>query len=255
VNLARLRLVFTAGFAVGLAGWIPAAAAQPADPRAAALEQLRAGAERIDRGDYVGALAHFQEAHRLFPSPKIDFDIGLACQGLGRNAQALAAFQRFLDQAGDATPKTRAKAERNVAALEPLVAVVTIAFDRPGARIAVDGEPFGTTPLPRGVPLDPGEHELSLDHEGRRQAQRVRVVAGERPALRFVVAAPVPARPPEAVAARVPVPPPAETGHPFYKAVWFWALTAAAVGGAAVAVAASRRTEYPHVDATFPAGK
>jgi tetratricopeptide (TPR) repeat protein len=252
VHLARQRLVFAAV----LTAWSGMAAAQPADPRAAALEQLKEGAERIDRSDYVGALAHFQEAHRLFPSPKIDFNIGLACQGLGRSAQALAAFQRFLDGASDATPEARAKAERNVAVLEPLVAVVAVTFDRPGARVAVDGELHGTTPLAHGVPIDPGEHELSVEHDGRRQAQRLRVVAGERRTLRFATMTP-PALPrapaPEAaVSTSAPVPLPAE--RPFYKTVWFWALAAAVVGGAVVAAAASRRTEYPHVDTTFPPG-
>jgi tetratricopeptide (TPR) repeat protein len=251
MHLARQRLVFAAA----LVAWSGVAAAQPADPRAAALEQLKEGAERIDRSDYVGALAHFQEAHRLFPSPKIDFNIGLACQGLGRHAQALAAFQRFLDEANDATPEARAKAERNVATLEPLVAVVAVAFDRPGARVAVDGEQHGTTPLAHGVPLDPGEHELSVEHEGRRQAQRVRVVAGERRKLRFTtMATPAPPRAPapeSALTASAPAPLAAE--RPFYTKVWFWALAAAVVGGAAVATAAaSRRTEYPHVDLTVP---
>jgi hypothetical protein len=117
----------------------------------------------------------------------------------------------------------------------------------------VDGLLHGTTPLAHGVPLDPGEYELSVEHEGRRLAQRLRVAAGERRTLLFgPVLTPTPPRTPgpEVFLGAQPQAPGAT--HPFYKTVWFWALAAAVGGAVVVAVTASRRTEYPHADTIFP---
>jgi tetratricopeptide (TPR) repeat protein len=76
----------------------------------------------MKRGDYQAALARFQEAYALVPSPKIHYDFGLAYVGLERPAEALAAFERFLAEAPDAPPDKREKATSLIATLRARVA-------------------------------------------------------------------------------------------------------------------------------------
>src|SRR5215475_11501406 len=83
VRLAALALA--AGLALA-----PRAAA--ADDKAAAKAKLVEGADLLKRGEYQSALERFQRAYELVPSPKIQFNFGLAYKGLGRNADAIEAF-------------------------------------------------------------------------------------------------------------------------------------------------------------------
>src|SRR4051812_3554944 len=82
--------------ALATSAWSRIALAEEADARAAAKAKVEQGAALLSHHDDARALAAFEEAYRIFPSPKIFFDIGLANVGLTHNPQALRAFQRFL---------------------------------------------------------------------------------------------------------------------------------------------------------------
>jgi hypothetical protein len=99
----------------------PAAAASDAT-RAAARAKLVEGVAALKRGDHQAALARFEEAYALVPSPKIHYDFGLAYMGLGRTADALAAFERFLAEARDAPVDKRDKAASMVSTLRARMA-------------------------------------------------------------------------------------------------------------------------------------
>ena len=88
--------------------------------------------DALKRGEHRVALDRFEEAYALVPSPKIHYDFGLAYLGLGRDADALSAFERFLAEAPDAPADKRDKAARYVAELRARVGTVG---DAPG----VDG--------------------------------------------------------------------------------------------------------------------
>ena len=80
------------------------------EPRRAA--KLVEGVAALKRGDHQAALTRFEEAYALVPSPKIHYDFGLAYVGLGRTADALAAFERFLAEAPDAPPDSARRRRR-----------------------------------------------------------------------------------------------------------------------------------------------
>jgi PEGA domain-containing protein len=153
--VAAVVFIFEAGPAAG------AAAGEP-DPqrKAAASAHLKRGAELIDAENLKGALAEFEAAYALVPSPSILHNFGIVYQGLGQKAAALEAFQRFLDEAVKSPPATREHAEQAVQALRGQVAELTIACDVAGAAIVVDGRKVGETPQQRPIHLDPGRHEL-----------------------------------------------------------------------------------------------
>jgi tetratricopeptide (TPR) repeat protein len=119
----RLRSFIAAVFAAVTvaAGAMPGARAEPAAGSNATREAARAklveGVEAMKRGDYRASLARFEEAYALVPSPKIHYDFGLAYLGLGRSADALAAFERFLAEAPDAPADKRERAAALVSRL------------------------------------------------------------------------------------------------------------------------------------------
>src|SRR6185436_3402457 len=89
--------------------------------RSAARAKLVEGVDALGRGENQRALEKFQEAYALVPSPKIHYDFGLAYLGLGRPAEALSAFERFLAEAPDAPADKREKAAKRITALRPQV--------------------------------------------------------------------------------------------------------------------------------------
>lgn len=106
---------------------------------------LREGTALYDADEPAGALAKFEAAYRLFPNPKIWFNIGQAQRDLGNLAAALEAFEKFLAEQTDAPLDAVAEARSQIAELrsrspapapaplarapaapEPVVPVVTV---------------------------------------------------------------------------------------------------------------------------------
>lgn len=109
--------------------------------REAARAKLVEGVAALKRGDHRAALARFEEAYALVPSPKIHYDFGLAYVGLGRSADALASFERFLAEATDAPPDKRDKAASMIASLRAR-----------GTERAAPSEVASAPPAPAGPP-------------------------------------------------------------------------------------------------------
>ena len=76
--------------------------ASHADDQAKARAQglLSEGTAAYGRGDYAAALDKFTAAYKIFPSPKLWFNIGQANRDLGRPVEAVEAFDRFLARRG-----------------------------------------------------------------------------------------------------------------------------------------------------------
>jgi tetratricopeptide (TPR) repeat protein len=106
--------------------------AAPRDPKAAARVKLIEGAQLLSSGEYEEALARFQEAYASVPSPKIFYNYGLAYRGLGRNAEAITWFDRFLAEARDAASDKRGDAERR--RTEPRGPVAGLMRGKPASR-------------------------------------------------------------------------------------------------------------------------
>jgi|GEM_PF-1931543 len=81
---------------VGL-GWARAADAGNLDEAKAA---FAAGKAAYERGDYDAALVQFQRANLIQPAPSLSFNIGMTYERVGRNRDAVAAFERYLTLTG-----------------------------------------------------------------------------------------------------------------------------------------------------------
>jgi PEGA domain-containing protein len=180
----------------------PAGADDDAARRAEAKRLRDEGAAALQRGEHELALARFREAYRVFPSPNLLFNTAMTLEKLGREAEALTAFEAFLAEAKDAPPDAREHADLRVPELRARTAHLVITANVDGAEAILDGERVGTTPLVRQVHVMPGTHEIQVRRDGYRDtAERVTISPGETRRLVLTmevapVAPPAPEAPP-----------------------------------------------------------
>jgi hypothetical protein len=92
-------------------------AAPAADPTMAeARRHYDAGRKAFDANDLIGAIREFKAAAALRPAPRLDYNIALANDRLGRWRVALRYYRRYLDGAPAATD--RVEVETRIAQLE-----------------------------------------------------------------------------------------------------------------------------------------
>jgi tetratricopeptide (TPR) repeat protein len=214
---------------VGLALLAAGAASQTLRQRAEAV--LRSGNQHYDRGDFERALESYREAQELFPSYKIDYNIGVALQALKRPIEALTHFRRFLGQArGRAEAAKIEQCKRRIARLRDEVCGIRLTGAPPGADVHVDGKPAGLTPLPDEVYLMPGSHSVEVTAAGYLPfEQSLPLDAGDHPTVTVRL------RTRQAVAPRAALVPPPPAREP-RRRVWSWVLTGAAAAALGVAV-------------------
>ena len=140
------------------------ALAEPADPaRTQAQAALREGNVALKQGRSSDALARFMEAYRLFPSPKIHYNLGQAHSLIpGHEAQAYDEMSRFLDTAKNADLKLRAAAEEQLKQLRPKVGTVTVVAEPGDADLLVDEVDVGKISAELPMFLGIGTHGLAL---------------------------------------------------------------------------------------------
>lgn len=199
----------------------PPAGAAVADPAAEARAAYRRGADLYRAGRYREAIAEFEAADRLRPSPALQFNVGQAWEKLGDVEAALAAFARYLRQ--DPGAANREAVERNVRSLEARLAatgrqMLHVLTDPPGAEVAVDGAPAGRSPV--DAAFRPGPHAITAAAPGRQAARRDVVLLPQRSLEVRLDLEPLPPPPPEIAAATPPAlaatppPPPLEATRP-----------------------------------------
>jgi tetratricopeptide (TPR) repeat protein len=84
----------------------------PEDAKQSAQRHLDRGNELFRRDELGAALAEFQAAFDLYPSPKLRFNLGQCERALGHAEAAAMQFERFLAEATDVSPELRAEAQR-----------------------------------------------------------------------------------------------------------------------------------------------
>jgi hypothetical protein len=129
-----------------------------------AMRLLQEGLDRVEQKDFEGALARFEAAYRVFPSPKILLNIGNALGSLGREPEAADAYERFLGGIQGADEKRQVAREE----LERLVAKLArarVSLDPENATLSVDGRARDGK-ASRGFFLRPGRHEISVSASG-----------------------------------------------------------------------------------------
>ena len=215
---SRICKVCGLGVLLGLLLAASTARAQSEADKKRAVSLQTEGVKLMQRGDNPGALAKFEEAYRLVPSPKILFNMGRAHAEMGDEVKALAELERFLDEAPYAPKESRDDATRRVEALRPKLSYLEVQTDDVGAAISVDGVSVGAAPLPRPVVVKPGAHEVRTEKPDMTTdvrtvsalaGQKVRVVVKLAPAFH-----PAPDAPPPVAATLGTTPAPAAAAAP-----------------------------------------
>src|SRR5262249_27345715 len=135
-------------------------------PALEAKRHFQAGVKLFQSGDFRGALGEFEASHRLRPVAEVQFNIALADAALGRDLDAIAAFQRFLDGKASALPAARkADVERRITTLRARLGGLALTVDPEDSTVFVDGRELAVTPS-GPLPLDPGIHVLQVRRPG-----------------------------------------------------------------------------------------
>jgi tetratricopeptide (TPR) repeat protein len=82
------------------------------------------GTEHYDRGEYAKALAEFEAARKAQALPELDFNMGRCLEKLGRKADAIAAYERFLSAKQDQEVAERVRVLRAEVPRDPTGTVV-----------------------------------------------------------------------------------------------------------------------------------
>lgn len=199
----RLALVLLVAMAAGSAS----AAAPARKTPSARTQQLEEAQRRYERGkefyeesDFSAALVEFQRAYELAPSYRLLYSIAQVQYQLQDYPGALRSFQQYLQEGqADITAQRREEVQREVERLRSRVAFLDIVTQPVGARVSVDDQPVGRTPLSEPVMVSAGRRKVTAELPGEPPVTRMVDVAGQDSVQVKLDFAPPPAQKPAAV--------------------------------------------------------
>jgi hypothetical protein len=134
-------------------------------PAAATAEVLfRDGRESMKKGDFQAAMENFAESYRLDPSIGTLLNLALCEEKTGRLTGAWLHLRELLEKAPEQDER-RPLARRRLADLDrriPRLTIVLHPAKPPPASIRLDGTVIGRVSTGVPLPVDPGEHELTV---------------------------------------------------------------------------------------------
>jgi hypothetical protein len=187
--------------AMALAGG--SALAQPVDDatRQAARTLAEAGLIHFDEGRFEAALAKFNAAAQLLPTPTLSVMSARCLAKLGRLTEASNRYREAIDMPlGPDAPQLfkdiKVDARKELDALAPRFARLEIAVGAGAAPVEVqlDGKPVPASSLGTRLPLDPGVHQIEIQRGAERRTEEVNLHEGE--SRRIEASPPTPPPPP-----------------------------------------------------------
>lgn len=193
------------------------------------------GLELAKKKQWEGAYTKFRAAFRVVKRSETASALGRVEMRLGKYRDAVKHLTLALEGEG-LSPRAQADLEELIAKAKAATGTLHIqATSTSPARVLLDGEEVGATPYSADEMADPGDHEVELQHEKKRQKVSAAVHTGEtvEVTVHLEIAEPPPPLPPPVVVLPPP-PPPSTSKLPF--AVGLTLLTAGmAAAGAALA--------------------
>lgn len=200
---------------------------------------FRQGIAFADKRQWADAADRFRRAMSIRKSPVIAFNLAVVLDELGQVVEAAELLHQVAEESPADSPMASSaqtllpKVEAKFASLE-----ITLSGPAEGTVTRLDGLPLAPVQIGAPIPVDPGEHELSVERDGRTTARKQVTTAVDSPATVTLGTVYVPS--PEEVAQaealrqsqQVPVQAPSVT-----ERWWFWASVGAVTAGT-VALAA-----------------
>ncbi|MDX2023079.1 MAG: PEGA domain-containing protein [Deltaproteobacteria bacterium] len=140
--------------------------AQTNEQREQAKQLATDGGKLLSQGKLEQAVEAFRKAYSVFPNARYQYNIGVALKNLGKDAEALVAFDLFLKDAQNVPPEFLADARKQRDDLAAHVAKIEVNCSEYDAAVLIDGKPVATTPLVNGVYVDAGQHTLRIEKDG-----------------------------------------------------------------------------------------
>jgi hypothetical protein len=165
------------------------AVAQSANERSLARSQFRDGLEAAQGGDWSSAYESFQSSYALVQRPVTLLNLAGAMVQTGRLVEGAEGYRGFLRRARTGRAAAHRPAAR--AALEelegriPVVELRVMGFE-PDDVLSLDGWEVSREVLDRELPVDPGEHLVTVDRDGH-EPLVVTFEIGERSTREVVV--------------------------------------------------------------------
>ncbi len=144
--------------------------------REAARERFKEGTERFGDEAWDDALVAFEASHELVPSPNSSLMAARCLKALGRRGEAMAAFERAVEEAGDAEKyeQTReaATTERNALRAELARVTVRVLEAPPGTHVTIGGDPSDLDGDAARRWVEPGRVDITVERPGFEPLQR-----------------------------------------------------------------------------------
>ncbi len=162
-------------------------------PGALAFAHQEAALAHAQSGRFCAAVADFEAAHAAQPEPGFVYNLALAWANWpGRCAEAIAAFDRFLEACPECPQSAEAR-RRRAHMQGPCSGTLAVTTEPVSAVVQVGGAP---TPSPFSRTLRPGSHRLLFQAPGHREVEvTARVYPGEVNQLTLTLE-PLPGAPP-----------------------------------------------------------
>jgi hypothetical protein len=146
-----------------------------------AKKQWDTGIAFAQRSYWDPARAAFLQAYELSKNPRVLFNVAVMEKNLGRYPQAIEVFRRELREGkGQLTAEEETEIKNAIAGLEQFLMAISIEVSEPGAKVFVDQEEVGVSPLPGPVTVAIGSHVVRATKAGFADAQER--VSGDRKA-------------------------------------------------------------------------
>lgn len=159
-----------------------AAAATPlavASPRESSLRHFENGIRLFEDRNYLGALAEFEAAYRMYPSGSSLQNVALCQKQLYRYSEARDTLVRLLQlHAQQLSEAERSTVQEAASELLALVGTVRITVVPSNAHLLLDGRTLQASEVARAISLDVGEHRITAEAEGYAPFARSFRVAG-----------------------------------------------------------------------------
>ncbi|MEO8875883.1 MAG: PEGA domain-containing protein [Polyangiaceae bacterium] len=200
-----------------------------------AKKRYAAGEKKFKAADYPGALDDFNAADAIKSTPQSARYIGLTNDKLGKFADAIPAYDRFLADVPAKMTKEADETRARETEIKAMPGKLHIDATPAGAQVTVAGKQ--AMPIPADLELAPGKYQLHVSADGYTAQDRdVDVQLASTQAMKIDLepaAAPPPPPPVAAVAVPPPAPPPAAPLPPEPRSK----LPAYVTGGLAVVAA------------------
>lgn len=162
--------------------------------RREAAARYRRAIELFDEGDLKLALLEFRRAHELSPDFRVLYNIAVVLDRLGKYAESVKAYERYLAEGGENVPAARrTEVTDTLTTLRARTARLSVQVQPEDAELTLDGVPLGRGPLTEHL-VDAGVHQLVASKAGfLASSQPVELAGGDRREVRLrLVVAPRP---------------------------------------------------------------